>query len=346
VEKKIKTMIDQINKRLAKLDFEALWTEFHYIRYALYTKTTVYFDNGDITSWNQRFMGNTAIEYNNRFLAIWNIEADEYKDADVFTSKLVHEMFHAFQREKQEIRWANEIKGLFYHYDLTNMALKHQENELLCQCLEAYEQQDWDDFISLRLYRNSQFAENVKYETQVEVIEGMAQYIEIKALKRLSITKGHKALQKIVESLKNPDNLFPIRRSCYNSGTVLCLVAELAGMTIRHVIGSETLTIFELLAKDGKYKVFVAEDENMAALVEKYDLYRKLTIEKAIAKATSIIEGDFELTGLDPMNTFVYKQWIHCHHFVMYQDQETAKIIQKPCVLVVNEQNTILKIYS
>ncbi|MDD3842684.1 MAG: hypothetical protein PHD24_04480, partial [Candidatus Izemoplasmatales bacterium] len=81
MEKKIKTMIDQINKRLAKLDFEALWTEFHYIRYALYTKTTVYFDNGDITSWYQRFMGNTAIEYNDRFLAIWNIEVDEYKDA-------------------------------------------------------------------------------------------------------------------------------------------------------------------------------------------------------------------------------------------------------------------------
>jgi len=345
VDKTIKKIIYQINMRLAKLDFESLWTEFHYFQYALYDKTTVYLDNGDITVWDQRFIGNTAIEFQGRLLAIWNIGEAKIKDFDVFTSKLVHEMFHAFQKEKHETRWANEIHGLAYDYNLTNMTLKHQENEMLCQCFEAYDQRDWNDFVSLRLYRDSMYAANVRYEAGIEVIEGMAQYIEIKALRRLNLVKGNKALQDIIKTLKNAANLFPIRKSCYHSGTLLCLVAENAGLTIRHLIGHETKTIFELISEAGEYKVFEAEDENVETNLEKYELYRQLTLKRTVAKATTIIEGDFMLIGMDPLNTFSYQGRIHCRDFVMYQDQETSKLIQQACVLELDAQNHIRKIY-
>ena len=59
------------------------------------------------------------IEFEGKIIAIWRIDSI-YIHYNVLASKIVHEMFHAFQMSFSEKRFPNEFQGLFYHYEKYN----------------------------------------------------------------------------------------------------------------------------------------------------------------------------------------------------------------------------------
>ncbi len=102
----------EINSRIEKIDFDALWKDFKPLKFALYNDEKCFFD-GQYIEKTDDFFANTAIEFNGEVIAIWNVS--EPTDSDVLTSKIVHEMFHGFQTISGEKRYADEM-AVFLRY--------------------------------------------------------------------------------------------------------------------------------------------------------------------------------------------------------------------------------------
>lgn len=58
----------------------------------------------------EEFLANTAICYQGRLIAIWCLS--EEMDLDILASKIIHEMFHAYQMECGESRFPEEVEAL------------------------------------------------------------------------------------------------------------------------------------------------------------------------------------------------------------------------------------------
>src|SRR5690606_1728486 len=113
-----------IFESIGNLKLYNFWKNFQAYEFALYNKEKAYFSNGKVIDWNNRFIGNTAIKYEDNYIAIWNLDTIETIDIDVLSASMVHEMFHAYQYEQQEKRWPKEIDGLFYEYNPENLSIK------------------------------------------------------------------------------------------------------------------------------------------------------------------------------------------------------------------------------
>lgn len=71
----MRMLYEQIHKRIREIDFSKMWEGFHPFSFALYTREQIMFSDYCIP-WNTCFIGNTAIWYENQYLAIWEITED------------------------------------------------------------------------------------------------------------------------------------------------------------------------------------------------------------------------------------------------------------------------------
>lgn len=101
----------KIDSTLNNIEFNKLWKGFKRYKFALYDNEKAYFGDKEVKIDN-RFAGNTSIDYEGEQIAIWKVSECELENLDVLAANIVHEMFHAFQIENQEKRFPNELKGL------------------------------------------------------------------------------------------------------------------------------------------------------------------------------------------------------------------------------------------
>src|SRR6056297_844840 len=95
--------------------------------FALYNDDTVIINNKTIKKTDE-FIVNTAIKYQGEYLAIWYLQNE--MDVTILASKLIHEMFHAFQNEQKEKRFPNEFEALVkYENSLEILQLKYLESK-------------------------------------------------------------------------------------------------------------------------------------------------------------------------------------------------------------------------
>lgn len=212
----------EISRRLGKVDFGRLYPGFHPFRFALYDEKKVCFGESEIP-WDSRFTANTAIDYDNEIIAIWNMKS-AVRDMDIFTSMLVHEMLHAFQCESKVTDYPDDLAGAFYPRDLYNFNLRFRENQLLAGSAEKFDTAAWADFKDIRAFRLQHYPEAVNYEIKTEGIEGSAQYVELGALKQLSQDSYRRRLDGILAGLRSPANIFTARLLSYDTGSIIRLV--------------------------------------------------------------------------------------------------------------------------
>lgn len=126
----------QIKGKLDTLTFDELWPGFARYGFALYNENQVVL-NGETLPKTDAFIANTAIEYRGERIAIWHLA--EEMDADVLASKIAHEMFHAFQMERGESRFPDEMEALTaYEYSPAYLSVKYRENKLLAALRERF----------------------------------------------------------------------------------------------------------------------------------------------------------------------------------------------------------------
>lgn len=179
----MKTLYKKVSRQLERIDFEALWPGFHPYPFALYDSTYAVLD-GRLISRPDNFRGNTTVVFEGRQIAIWNVGYDLPEDEEQFASKLVHEMFHAFQMERKETRFPNDL--LLAGTDLTPEYLALKAEEYRCLTKPG----GLPRFRALRERRRALNPGCIREELLAETAEGMAQYIELCALGQLAGDSG------------------------------------------------------------------------------------------------------------------------------------------------------------
>ncbi|MCL2217208.1 MAG: hypothetical protein FWB91_09345 [Defluviitaleaceae bacterium] len=337
-----------IDETIEKVNFNKIWPGFSRFNFALYNKSNVYFKD-EVIPWDNRFLGNTSIEYNGKFIAIWYVENPHKEDSQILAADLVHEMFHAFQRMRNESRYPNDLLMLNYPDNIENYAVKHVENLILVNAFLSDDLSAKREFVknylSARKYRENLIGDIIRQEYYAETIEGIAEYGGSMALKQISYDKYSNRINAYIENLKILDSrFFDTRRLLYYTGAVFCIVLSEAGIDIHHRVGDTENPLFSLAAESSKAErpTISINIEDLSEKVKRHTNDKKAKFDEFFKTATEKVDGDYFICGYDPMNMIKMEDMILCSHFVMLKGNDSGEpiFIQGP-VLVNLKKNSV-----
>lgn len=317
---KLYSVIDNI---LSKVDFNSIWQGFFKFDFALYNNDKVYLKN-EIIPYDNRFLGNTAIDYDGKIIAIWFVDSPETEDSEFLAADIVHEMFHAFQKLKEEKRFPSDLELLTYPDNLDNFQCKLIENEYLAKALLEKDILALKKFIAIRKTREFLIKDIIYQEYRAETFEGMAEYAGLMALEQINKEKFNIRLTEHLSKLTNPRNLlFNPRHLSYYTGAVLCYCLRLLGIDFYHKLSDEP-TLFEIISK---------KINNLVDNFDEFTKNKRERFESFLKNHTTVYQKDAIICGYDPMNMIRLGNKILCDHFVMIGDE----FIKGPVMVVLKE---------
>ena len=330
---KVKNYIDTV-------DFSNLWRGFTPLKFALYTDKECFFDGAYIEKTDE-FLANTSILYNEEWIAIWQVQGE--MNPIVLASKMIHEMFHGFQRMHKESRFFDELDALYnYKYEEGNLSLKLKENQLLCHLSTQFDREMFEEFLQIRKFRFDTFRYEYHYEACIEQIEGCANYVELCALKQLSAELFDKKLSAMKERIINPGNLLPVRIICYDIGALLLYV--MTENQIAFEDGFSDVPFAEAMLRDVTEKKHSYES-GMKDLLDGYYAKAGEIIRKAIEKNELVTDIPCELLGVNVYDAVFYQNHIISRYFVMFGTEDNPKIEYGDFVIETREYKKVMKIY-
>lgn len=344
METELRQLQHELCKRLEKVDFSNLWPGFHQYPFALYTAESVLVED-DFFAWDERFMGNTAISYADTYLAIWDVEKEWRQgdiDYDCLASNLVHEMFHAYQRELGDTRCPDDLRLLQYPLDIGNYAWKYEENKRVAAAIRTRDTGEKQKLLAevnwLRKRRAEQMGSIIQEEDLVETAEGMAEYVGLLALHQIAAEKYAERIEGYLLNLELPtDRQFQIRLSSYYSGALILIAAQKAGLPIHHDIGREKRPFFQLIEKQLTLPehLVVNPDQAFTERAEKWIEAREVLVRQVKEQLTEWTAGPFRIVGYDPMNMVRVEDTIYCSNFICLQEKanEVVRVIQGKVIL-------------
>jgi hypothetical protein len=341
----MKKLANGIQKRLNQIDFNQCWPGFHQFPFILYNEKLALID-GVETPKPDQFYGNTSLTYEGKTYAIWKIdENDNTIDLDILTSKIVHEMFHGFQQEQNETRFPNELKALDYSYDCVNLSMKYLEASKIQKLLKNYSDSQLNDLLISLNYRQTQYSVEFSYESKIETVEGMAQFVELQALKQLNIDLYHKKIFKMIDYIKTIDNYSHIRFLSYDFGTLLLLIIKENGLPFDDSI-SNPKTVSEQLLDipfDGVSKPYCKLE--IRELIRDIYQTRSKTIDNILKNPHDSKELQHQLYGFDPLNTFKHNHYIYCKDFAGIKGKEMTWL-RGEMLFELDDNENIKKLYT
>lgn len=325
-----------VNTILNTIDFNLLFKGFHKYRFALYTSKEIIID-GRLLPYQDGFIGNTSIFYQGEYIAIWNIESDPIDDPEKLAYCLIHEMFHCHQSANNDTRYPSDFELLNYPDDVENFVSKYNENRYLADAYERHDIELLRKFAYIRDIRYKIYPFMVRQELKAETLEGMAEYIGLKALKLINAEKYRVVVNDYLGKLKAESNLlFDVRRISYFTGAIFSLCLEQFGFSVNNVFDSEK-TVYEQNRPD--ITGVAAEIISYSFISDKFEKLRqekKAKVGEHI-KHSEYIESDAFISGYDPMNMFRYDGMIFCSYFVCINENGKVKTINSAVVLKLAE---------
>lgn len=325
-----------VNMILDTIDFDILFEGFHKYRFALYSSEEIVMD-GKAIPYRDDFRGNTAKEYEGEYVAIWNMEADPVEDMERLAYLLVHEMFHCHQFTNNETRFPSDLMLLNYPADVDNFTKKYNENRYLAKAYEQGDMEQLRKFSCIRESRYKKYPDMVCQEWKVETLEGMAEYIGLKALEFINKEKYFAIVEEYLGKLREESKLlFDVRRISYYTGAVFFLCMEKFGLEVSNAFDSELTA----------YEQNVIDTTDITAEVLSYDFIPSLFAELEADKKSKLkecmehvgyTECHASICGYDPMNMFRQGGLIYCNHFVCLNENGKVKNLFSAAVLKLAE---------
>lgn len=331
-------MYDSVNLILDRIDFNFLFKGFYKYRFALYSSKEIIIDGKSIP-YQERFRGNTSILYEGEYIAIWNMEIDPIDDSEKLAYCLIHEMFHCHQNTNNETRYPSDLELLNYPDDIENFINKFNENRYLADAYERHDIGLLRKFAYIREIRYQAYPSMVHQELKAETLEGMAEYIGLKALEHINVEKYRAIVNDYLGKLREESNLlFDIRRISYFTGAIFFLCLERFGFSVDNVFDSEQTA----------YEQNSIDFTDVTAEIFFYDSirsnYEQLVKEKAFkikehVEHAKYIESNAFICGYDPMNMFRVGDMIYCSHFVCLNENGKIKTINSAVALKLAESS-------
>lgn len=333
-----------ISNKLKQINFNNLWEDFKPYRFAIYNDDEVILDGKKIPKTNE-FIANTSIMYEGNPLAIWNVTNKDI-DLDILTAGIVHEMFHAYQGDKQERRFPNDMEALVkYKYSNTNLNLKLAENKLLVELVKSFDQDKFDLFLEYRAQRKILDPYSFDYESRIEVIEGTAFYVELKALYELDKEKADKHLNNMLNKIINPNNFIPIRAISYDIGAIILKVLIDNNIAFNKKIHDKQPTYMEQLLKNISNKKLPNVEDVFSNIIEEDKKSLDLIIKKT-TKVESIVAGNYKLYGCNVYDARYHKGYLLSKYFVAYLNNEEPVFLHGDFLVKMAEDFQISAIYK
>lgn len=315
-----------VAQQLDRLDFSALYPGYHRFPFALYNEERVCLE-GQLFPWDDRFLGNTSIEYEGQRIAIWSVALDPLPPVSLAAS-MAHEMFHCFQFEQGEHRFPDDLRLLNAPTEQDFYQLKLAENCALAIACRTGDAAEFRRFAALRNERAAHFPQIAAEEWKAETIEGMAETVCLRALRVLDPARYAEALACYLAKLENElPLLFDARRLCYYTGTVLCLTLERLGLPFYNDFTGTTL--YEQNRPTDALCFEAPEVPALAALFAEH-LKEQQTTLAAHRQARPFHPCEAAICGYDPMNMFRMDQWLYCSHFLFIRQDGAAQQLHGP----------------
>lgn len=331
----LEELYQQICNNIKKIKFDLIWKDFAPTKFALYNESECFFDGRYIEKTSD-FVANTAIFYEGEYIAIWNVMGTP--NVTELTSKIVHEMFHAFQNANHWDICVNELEALIhYKYDKENLSIKLRENKLLLALYKSYDAKKFEMFTRYRKYRQEKFPYEFQYESSIEKLEGSANYVEWQALKQLDSLKEDELFASMTVQLSDCGFYFPIRISNYYSGALFYAVQ----------FTEQVKFIFEVTATgEGIGDISCKSDSTMKEAVLRYAEETERIIAKALDSNKVIIEEPVELLGLNVYNARRCNQYLTSTYFLMYLRNGKQEILNGNFIIKMLDDKTIERVYE
>ncbi len=314
----------ELESRLASIDFQAIWPDFGPVDFALYLDEVMCFQ-GRLDRRPASFMGNTALDYQGRQIAIWNMAYTKIEGPDSLdglTGNLVHEIFHAFQRNEGESRFPQDLQLLLYPQNKELLAWTRRDSALVADKKEDPAKRLASlAFIRAEKDRLSQGATADEY--RAETAEGLAEYAGIKALSQINPPLAQAQIDKYRHFLQEDTYLFDIRRRAYFSGVLLALTAEEAGMDIIHDLADQAplWKILDIKASplDPLSRTELEEAQSLMAGEEARRVDLLADFQARFPRERPV---QARIVGYDPMNMTRVGDYLISTHFLMTDEAD------------------------
>lgn len=282
----------EIEERLEKIDFPALFRGFSRFPFALYDDGQACV-GGRIIEKPAEFLGNTSVMYDGAHTAIWKLSEGAY-DPDVLTSKLVHEMLHAFQNASGEKRWADERAALVkYRYEEANFAARLEEAACMRKCLAEDAPDAFARLLSLRRARMERFPFAYDYEARIEQIEGTAHAVEHAALAQLDPGKAKESWERMLTALSDPARYFPVRAVTYLSGAAV--IACLRKYTDLDTDAFTDVPFAVAALEKAEPCGLPEKDRRVAACLDEWRRKSREIVDRTLEKGETVLEGSYRM---------------------------------------------------
>lgn len=320
------TLYHAVAEQLDRLDFAALYPGYHRYPFALYDEEQVCLE-GQLFPWDDRFLGNTSIEYEGRRIAIWSVALDPQPPV-ALAANMAHEMFHCFQFDEGERRFPDDLRLLNAPVEPDFYRLKLAENRALAAACRTGEKEELLRFAALRNERARRFPHVTAEEWKTETIEGTAETVCLRALRVLDPTRYTETRERYLAKLENElPLLFDARRLCYYTGTVLCLTLERLHRPLYNLFSGASL--YEQNRPTDALCFEAPEVPALAALFAEH-LKEQQTTLAAHRQARPFHPCEAAICGYDPMNMFRLDQWLYCSHFLFIRQDGAAQQLHGP----------------
>ena len=317
------------------LDLARIWPGFAPLKFALFDEKRCFFDGRYIEKTDD-FCANTAISYQGETIAIWRVEGE--LSLPVLVSKLVHEMFHGFQRLQGWDCWADELEAL---------SLKLRENALLCALLAGHRAGNYRELLSHRRRRWEQYPYETGYESRVEEIEGSAAYVEWMVLQQLDAARAKDFTARMCSSVTDPKALLPIRISCYDTGALLFHAMAAAGDDpFTPAARPAILTVQKSVPpSDGAFPGKAVCMQAAADAINAYQQTSAAMVRAALDKHAVALEGPAELLGLNIYDARRVGNALTSRYFLTVRQAGAEKTLYGDFVIQMLDERTIGRVY-
>lgn len=342
---KLELLYRSAEEAIRGLDLARIWPGFAPLKFALFDAEQCFFD-GQYVEKTDDFCANTAISYQGETIATWRVEGE--LSLPVLVSKLVHEMFHGFQRLQGWDCWADEMEALNrYEYSPEALSLKLRENALLCALLAGHRAGDYRELLSHRRRRWEQYPYETGYESRVEEIEGSAAYVEWMVLQQLDAAKAKDFTDRMCRSVTDPKALLPIRISCYDTGALLFHAMAAAGDDpFTPAARPAILTVQKSVPpSDGAFPGKAVCLQAAADAINAYQQTAAAMVRAALDKHAVALEGPAELLGLNIYDARRVGNALTSRYFLMVRQAGAEKTLYGDFVIQMLDERTIGRVY-
>lgn len=335
------SLYSEIKQLMEKVDFSMLWRGFKPLRFALYNETQCCFD-GEYIEKTDEFLANTAIEYEGEHIAIWDVM--EPQDAKVLASKMIHEMFHAYQHICGETRFPDEAQALLsYRYSAENLSIKAEEDALIAALTHDFDEEGFERLLRLRRFRHDRFPYEYAYEAAIEQIEGSDRFVELNALKQLSDEKYDKSLSASRKEVGDPLSLLPVRVVSYEIGALMLMLLK-EHTNLDFETPSDVPFAIEMLScvQNGET---VPVNDRIEGLIRAYHDKTDAIVQRAKEAGRIEAEGDFDLPMVNIYDARCHGGFIVSRFFALYYDAGAPVVLNGDFVIELNGGDRAVRIY-